>query len=130
MGKKKIISVEDLNAIREKTRSEIDLRTGLKDLAITVHMGTCRIAAGARDVLTQFAEELNQAAIKNVTLRQTGCVGLCDQEPMVTVSDQKGNMIHYGGLNRNKVTEIVREHVVGGKPVREYIVSDERTEMK
>ena len=121
MGKKKLGSAQDLRALREKARADVDLRTGPKDVAITVHMGTCGIAAGARDVLSQLADELGEAG-GEVTLRQTGCVGLCDQEPMVTVTDKAGHEVHYGRLDRKKVHEIVQEHVIGGKPVQDLII--------
>ena len=121
MAKKKLGSAQDLRALREKARADIDLRTGPKDVAITVHMGTCGIAAGARDVLSQLADELGEAG-GEVTLRQTGCAGLCDQEPMVTVTDKAGHEVHYGRLDRKKVHEIVQEHVIGGKPVQDLII--------
>ena len=121
MGKR-VGSREELKALRERAKAEIDLRTGAKDLAISVHMGTCGIAAGARDVLSQLADELTQEHVENVTLRQSGCAGLCDQEPMMTVTDQSGTEFHYGRLDRKKVHEIVHEHVLGGKPVKGYMV--------
>jgi NADP-reducing hydrogenase subunit HndB len=119
---KKVRSPEELNALRETAKAEIDLRGGTKDVAILVHMGTCGIAAGARDVLTQLAQELAERHVDNVTLRQSGCAGLCDQEPMMTVTDQAGGEFHYARLDKKKVHEIVREHVLGGKPVRDYMI--------
>lgn len=121
MGKKKIASAEDLRSLREKAKAEIDLRGGTKDVAITVHMGTCGIASGARDVLTQLADELIGAS-DEVTLRQTGCAGLCDQEPMVTVTDRAGHEFRYGRLDKKKIHEIVHDHVFGGKPVQDLII--------
>ncbi len=119
---KRITSPQELRDLRDKARAETDLRGGPKDVQITVHMGTCGIAAGARDVLEQLAEEISQASVQTVTLRQSGCLGLCDQEPMLTLTDKTGNEFRYGRLDNIKVHEIVQEHVVGGNPVIDCII--------
>jgi NADP-reducing hydrogenase subunit HndB len=119
---KRIASPADLKALQEKAKSDIDLRTGQKDLRITVHMGTCGIAAGARDVLATLMQELSENKVENAGITQTGCAGLCDQEPMMTVTDQSGGTFRYGRLNKNKVGVIVREHVLRGQPVLEYMI--------
>ena len=119
---KRIASPQDLRDLRDRAKAGIDLRTGPKDTQITVHMGTCGVAAGARDILAQLAAELSQAAISNVTLRQSGCLGLCDQEPMLTLTDKSNESFVYGRLDDKKVHEIVHEHVLGGNPVIDYIV--------
>jgi NADP-reducing hydrogenase subunit HndB len=118
----RINSPEDLKAFQEKAKAEIDLRTGQKDMRITVHMGTCGIAAGARDVLTALMSELGHAKATNVGIQQTGCAGLCDQEPMVTLTDKAGGTFRYGRLDKKKVGQIVREHVLRGVPVNEYMI--------
>ena len=120
---KKIANPQDLKALRDQTRQELDLRAGPKDILITVHMGTCGIAAGARDILQLLTAELSQADVQNVTLSRSGCLGLCDQEPMLTLTDKAGRKFVYGGLDKNKVHEIVREHVLNGNPVAHYLVS-------
>jgi (2Fe-2S) ferredoxin len=118
---KKITNPSELDAIRDRARAEMDLRSGLKEMQVTVHMGTCGIAAGARDVLSQLVA--SQAFVSHVTIRQSGCAGLCDQEPMLTVADKSGNKVVYGKLDRNKVREIIREHVMAGRPVAKYFVN-------
>jgi NADP-reducing hydrogenase subunit HndB len=118
----KITSPQDLKKFQQQVQSEIDLRTGQKELRITVHMGTCGIAAGARDVLTALMTELSKNDITNVSLQQTGCAGLCDQEPMLTLTDKAGSTFRYGRLTKNKIGEIVREHVVRGVPQTEYLI--------
>lgn len=120
---KKIKSPGDLQALRDRARAEIDVRSEKEGLEITVHMGTCGIAAGARDVLGQLAAALDEVGADDVVLRQAGCPGLCDQEPLITVTDTAGKEFRYGKLDRRKVHEIVREHVLGGKPVIDYIVT-------
>jgi len=121
MGKK-ITSREDLKRLKDEAGAEMDIRTGPKEMRIIVHMGTCGIAAGAREVLSDLAEELSRASQENVSLRKSGCLGLCDQEPMITVTDPSGGEIHYGRLNRQKVHEIVQEHILSGRVVKNYLV--------
>ncbi len=120
---KRITSLEELKAVRQKAQSEIDLRTGQKEIRITVHMGTCGIAAGARDVLTALMAEMGRASVTNVTIQQTGCAGLCDQEPMLTLTDKDGHAFRYGRLDKNRVGQIVREHVLRGLPVNEFLIT-------
>jgi (2Fe-2S) ferredoxin len=119
----RIKSPGDLKALAEKAKGEIDLRAGGKEIRITIHMGTCGIAAGARDVLSEFVAEIGKQQVNTVSLRQSGCAGLCDQEPMVTLTDKNGKDYRYGKLNKSKVREIVEGHVVGGNPVARYLVN-------
>ena len=93
-------------------------------------MGTCGIAAGARDVLAVHADELARPAVTNVTLRQSGCAGLCEQEPMITVTRQERHDYRYGQLDKAKVDEIVREHLVGGTPVETQYRSSKALEAR
>lgn len=120
----RITSPEDLNKLRSQARADIDLREGLKDVRITVHMGTCGIAAGARDVLSAILDELSTAKVASVSLQQTGCVGLCDQEPMVTVTNKAGELYRYGRLDKGKARDIVRKHILRGAVVNEYLIKD------
>lgn len=121
---KQIKSPQDLLALRDKAKAEVELRTGVKEIQITVHMGTCGIAAGARDVLAALMDEIAQAELSNVTLRQSGCAGLCDREPMFTLTDKAGQQFRYGKLDRKKVHRIVQEHLLSGNPVLDYLVSN------
>ena len=119
---KKITSPEALRDLQSRFEGEVSLRSGPKDVSITVHMGTCGIAAGARDIMSELAEQLSQSSVDYVTLRQSGCLGLCDKEPMFTLTDETGKQFVYGHLDARKVREIVREHLLSGKPVVDYIV--------
>lgn len=121
---KRITSPKDLKALQEKARGEIDLRSGEKDMRITVHMGTCGIAAGAREILTALMNALTAVSASNVSIQQTGCAGLCDQEPMLTLTDKAGGAFRYGRLDKQKIGEIVREHVLRGQPVVEYMIKN------
>jgi NADP-reducing hydrogenase subunit HndB len=119
----KIKSPADLLAMAGKAKEELDLRGGPKEIKVTVHMGTCGIAAGARDVVVAFLSEIGDAKLDNVTIHQSGCAGLCEMEPMATVSFADGSVFRYGHLEgRDKVHEIVQTHLVEGKPVTEYLV--------
>jgi NADP-reducing hydrogenase subunit HndB len=122
----KITSPKDLLKLRDQTRSSLDARSGPKDIRVTVHMGTCGIAAGARDVVARLASELEAKSVDNVTIRQSGCIGLCDQEPMLTLTDKTGRNFLYVDLDEGKVREIVAEHVIKDRPVRAYIMEGEQ----
>ncbi len=107
---------------RTSSRAAVELRDGTKDIQVTVHMGTCGIAAGARGVIAAFMREIAAAGVDDVTLRQSGCAGLCDQEPMITVRDASATPWHYGLLDDAKVKTIVTKHLVGGTPVDELLI--------
>lgn len=120
----KIKSPQDLLALKKKAQSEIDVRDGMKEMQVTVHMGTCGIAAGAREILAGLISEFEVAAIKNVSLRQTGCAGLCDREPMLTLIDKNGKQFRYGSLDSKKLRRIVQQHIVNESPVVEYLITN------
>jgi NADP-reducing hydrogenase subunit HndB len=119
----KISSPEELRKLRERARADVEVRGDPKETSITVHMGTCGIAAGARDVMSALMAELGQKGIATVTLRQSGCIGLCDQEPMLTLKESTGREYLYVRLDKNKARRIVVEHVVGGKPVGDLVAA-------
>ncbi len=118
----KIKNLQDLNAFRDRAKAELSLRQAQKDVSVTVHMGTCGIAAGARKIMAAFADELASLPDSKIVLKQAGCDGLCEQEPMVSVSDAAGRKIKYGKLDAAKVREIVRQHLVGGTPIVECVI--------
>ena len=116
-------NVKDLDAIRKEARGRMELRGDKKKMQIVVHMGTCGIASGAREILNMLAQEIDTNKIDTVTLRQSGCIGICDQEPVCTLQDGEGKEFRYGRLTIDKVREIVREHVMGGNPVTDYLIT-------
>jgi len=120
----KIGTPEDLNRLRDLAREEMETRSGPKETRITVHMGTCGIAAGARDIMAELTEQLARAKVENLTLHQSGCLGLCDLEPMLTIRDKSGMNFLYVRLTREKIGEIVAGHILEGKPVRKYILEE------
>ncbi|MFB3892832.1 MAG: (2Fe-2S) ferredoxin domain-containing protein [Phycisphaerae bacterium] len=119
----RIASPQDLKALRDRVVADIDLRAGAKDMRITVHMGTCGIAAGAREILMELMSQLADAGATNVSLQQAACAGLCDKEPMITLADKSGATFRYGPLDRAKARKIVHEHVQRGIPVTELLLN-------
>ena len=114
-------SLSELEAIRQKTLAEIEMRKdGSKAVRVVVNMGTCGIAAGARPVMLKFLEELHTRNLRHVTVSLTGCAGLCELEPMLSVYAPGRETVTYVKLTPDMVQRIVEEHIVGGKPVEEY----------
>jgi (2Fe-2S) ferredoxin len=121
----KITSAEELKKLRDRAQAQVSLRNGPREVQAVVHMGTCGIAAGARDVMSEMAAGLDGAGLDNVTLRQSGCIGLCDEEPMMTVTDRAGRNFLYVNLTREKVRRIVKEHLAGGSPIEAFLAKGE-----
>jgi NADP-reducing hydrogenase subunit HndB len=118
----RISSPQDLFKLRDRARSQIELRSGPKDTQVVVHMGTCGIAAGARDIIDELISQLDQRSVQTVTVRHSGCIGLCDQEPMLTYTDKEGHNFLYVKLTRDKVKKFVEGHIVSGTPLTQYIM--------
>ena len=123
----KISSPQDLLKLRDSARAQVDLRGGPKEAQVVVHMGTCGIAAGARDIVAELVSELDSEGVQTVTVRQSGCIGLCEQEPMFTYTDKAGHNYLYVKLTKPKVREIVERHLRSGEPVEQYILKGEAT---
>ena len=117
-------SLAELEAIRKKTLSRINLRKEDENEAIRVVVGmaTCGIAAGARPVMLAFMEEVNKREMGNVTVTQTGCVGMCRLEPMVDVYLPGQPKVTYVHMTPEKAVRVMEEHIVGGHPVAEYTI--------
>jgi NADP-reducing hydrogenase subunit HndB len=123
----RITSPQDLLKVRDKARSQVDLRGGPKEAQVVVHMGTCGIASGARDIVAELVAELDKSGVQTVTVRQSGCIGLCEQEPMMTYTDKAGHNYLYVKLTKPKVREIVERHLRKGEPVEQYIMKGDAT---
>ena len=116
-------TLEELAAIRAKMLEQVSLRKDdCIDTRVVVGMATCGIAAGARPVMLTFIEELKRRGIENVTVSQTGCVGMCRLEPIVEISVPGKEKVTYVKVNPDMVPRIVSEHVVNGNPVTEYTI--------
>ena len=117
------LKIEDLEKISQKVRKTIQLRDGAGRAKITVHMGTCGIAAGARTIMNTVMEELDKKDIADVILTSSGCAGLCSQEPMVTVELKDKAPVKYVDLTVEKILKIMDEHVEGGKVVQDFALA-------
>ena len=116
-------TIADLEAIRQKTLERVAYRKeGDSDIRIVVGMATCGIAAGARPVMLAFLDEIKKRNLNNVTVSQTGCIGMCRLEPMVDVIVPGKEKVTYVKLNADMVPRIVTEHIVNGNPVMEYTI--------
>lgn len=116
-------SLAELEAIRQKTLDNIALRKeGEEGIRVVVGMATCGIAAGARPVMLKFVEEIQKRNLSNVTVSQTGCIGMCRLEPMVDVLVPGKEKVTYVKLNPDMVARIVAEHIVNGRPVEEFTI--------
>ena len=118
-------TLAELAAIRENTKKNIVLREESDDnIRVVVGMATCGIAAGARPVLTAFIDEINNRGLKNITVTQTGCIGVCRLEPIVEVYEPGKEKVTYVKMDADKVAKIVTEHLVNHRPVVEYTIED------
>ena len=121
------LTIADLKKIKEDYHQ--GLREGGFRVKITVHMGTCGIAAGARPIMNVIMEELAKSNLKDVAITTSGCAGLCSKEPMATIELTGGPPVKYIALTEEKMRKIFAEHVVAGNPVKEYalVVGHETT---
>ena len=116
-------TLQELEAIRQKTINELNLRKNREDgIRVVVGLATCGNAAGARPVMAAFVEEINKRQLQNVTVSQTGCIGLCRLEPIVEVYMPGKEKVTYCKVKPEQVARIVSEHIVNGNPVVEYTI--------
>ena len=115
-------TLAELQAIREKMQSQVNMRDADHDhIRVVVGMATCGIAAGARPVLNTLADEVQKRGLTNkISVTQTGCIGLCQYEPIVEVMEPGKDKITYVKMNADKALEVVERHLVGGHPVEKY----------
>ena len=116
-------SLAELAAIREKMQNKVVIREGMGSIRVVVGMATCGIAAGARPVLKTFTDEVSNYALNDkVTVTQTGCIGICQYEPVVEVFEEGKEKVTYVKLDAAKAKEIVEKHLKGGEIVTEYTI--------
>ena len=115
-------SLAELAAIREKMKDKVAIREGNNEIRIVVGMATCGIAAGARPVLNTFVEEIAKEDLTDkATVSQTGCIGICQYEPVVEVFEGD-NKTTYIKMSPEKAVEVIEKHIKGGKPIAEYTI--------
>ena len=118
-------SLAELKAIKEKMQDKVSLRADSGEKRVVVGMATCGIAAGARPVLNAFVEQVNEQGLAGtVTVTQTGCIGICQFEPVVEVFEAGKEKVTYVKMTPDKVARVVEEHLKGGKPVAEFTIGN------
>ena len=116
-------SLQELAAIRDRMKQTVSTREAAHDsVRVVVGMATCGIAAGARPVLNAFTEEVARRELHDVLVTQTGCIGICQYEPVVEVFMPGKEKVTYVKMTPEKAVRVVGEHLVGGTPVAEYTI--------
>lgn len=120
-------SLEELKAIRSRMQSQVNMReNGSESIRVVVGMATCGIASGARPVLTTLSNLIQEKGLTDkVSVTQTGCIGLCQYEPIVEVMETGKDKITYVKMTADKAAEIVERHLIGGSPVEKYTLNSE-----
>jgi len=111
------IKIEDLKKIKERVSSETSPRVGVHRAKVTVHMGTCGIAAGAREVMNALMREIEESGAADVMVTTSGCMGICSREPLVTVE------IPHEKMNENKMRQVFKRHVLEGEVQSPFVLA-------
>lgn len=125
----KKLKIGDLERVREKVRKTSTLRQGKARAKVTIHMGTCGIAAGAKKILTALLADIEKAKLKDIIVTTSGCAGLCSREPMATLVITGNPPVKYGDLTPEKINDIINEHIINGNIIGKYALAmgSERT---
>ena len=116
-------SLAELQALRDQMKDQMGIRHDAKDnIRVVVGMATCGIAAGARPVLQRLTEEVAKRGLKNVTVAQTGCIGICQYEPVVEVFENGKEKVTYVKMTAEKAVRVVNDHLVNGNVVTEFTI--------
>lgn len=115
-------SLEDLKKLREEALEKRKAKVTYGNAQVIVGMGTCGIAAGARDTMKSILNQIEAEDLNDIVVTQTGCVGLCEKEPIVQVVIRGGNKVTYGKVTPMVAKRILDEHVKGGKVLQEYVI--------
>ncbi len=123
------LTADKLTQLRDEIRAQQSARESESRATVTVHMGTCGISAGAREVMTALLDALRERAVNDVRVTTSGCAGLCSREPMATVQIHEQAPVKYVELNAGKIARILDDHILGGEIVKEYAlaIGSERT---
>ena len=117
------ITIEDSKKIKEKVHKEMSLRDGDRRVKVTVHMGTCGIASGAKEVMDALLAEIEEAKVNDVIVTTSGCMGLCSREPLVTVEVLNAEPIKYEYVNPNKMRQIFKRHIIAGEIQTPFVLA-------
>lgn len=120
-------SIAELAAIREKMKDKVSIREGSGQIRVVVGMATCGIAAGARPVLSTFVEKVSESGLTDrVTVSQTGCIGICQYEPVVEIFEDGKDKVTYVKMTADKAAEVVEKHLKGGQIVEQYTIGNNK----
>lgn len=117
------ITIDDLKRIKEKTQKDTALREGGHKIKITVHMGTCGIAAGAREVMDALLEELAESGRTDIKVMASGCLGMCSSEPNVTVEIEGQEPVVYQYMNAPKMKQVFKRHILLGEVQTDFALA-------
>ena len=117
-------SLAELQAIKEKMKNKVILREGTNDVRVVVGMATCGIASGARPVLNVLADEVQRRGMSDVVVTQTGCIGLCQYEPIIEVYVPGKEKVTYVKMNVDKALEVLEQHIVRGYILGKYTLNE------
>lgn len=117
------LSIDDLKKIKERVQKEDLFRAGSKRVKLTVHMGTCGIASGAKEILDTVMEEMDANNVSDVLVTTSGCIGICSREPLVTIEEQGKEPIVYEYLTKNKMRQIFKRHILAGEVQNEFVMA-------
>ncbi|MEW6007248.1 MAG: (2Fe-2S) ferredoxin domain-containing protein, partial [bacterium] len=116
------LTVDDLKRIKEEHKAVSTLREGGQRAKITVHMGTCGIAAGARNVMSAIMDEIATRNITDIIITTSGCAGMCSKEPMITIEIVGKSPVKYGPLDSEKTKRVFDEHIINGNILADYAI--------
>jgi len=117
------LTITDLKKIKDKVHAETSLRDGEKRVKVTVHMGTCGIASGAKEVMDALMEEIAASNVSDVIVTTSGCMGLCSREPLVTVEVLGQEPIKYQYMDPNKMRQVYKRHVLEGEVQTPFVLA-------
>ena len=117
------LTIDDLKKIKEKVHKEMSLRDGKRRVKVTVHMGTCGIASGAKEVMDTLLQEIEAAGANDVVVTTSGCMGLCSREPLVTVEVLNQEPIKYEYMNANKMRQVFKKHIIDGEIQTPFVLA-------
>ena len=117
------LSIQDLKKIKEKTAKAVSVREGMASIKITVHMGTCGIAAGAREVMNALMEEMAETDRQDIRVVNSGCMGMCSSEPNVTIEIKDQEPIVYQHMDANKMRQVFKRHVLSGEVQTDFALA-------
>lgn len=117
------LTIDDLKKIKDRVEREDQFRAGTKRVKLTVHMGTCGIASGAKEILDTFMNEISENNVNDVLITTSGCIGICSREPLATIEEQGKDPIVYEYLTPNKARQVFKRHIMKGEIQTDFVMA-------